>query len=96
MLFSKAREMDGLTFSFDGSMIGNGGLLLNGAACSLQRQEKAIPKDMTDEELIRLGDEEMLLSESAEAEANTLYLSEDELIAYPLAEGEPLIFTAAE
>jgi hypothetical protein len=77
-------------------MIEDGRFLLNGAAYSLQRRVLPIPEDMTDEELDRLGDEEMLLSESAEAEGKTLYLSADELIAYPLAEGEPLVFTVTE
>ena len=95
-LFSKCWKLDGQAFVFDVSMIEDGRFLLNGAAYSLQRRVLPIPEDMTDEELDRLGDEEMLLSESAEAEGKTLYLSADELIAYPLAEGEPLVFTVTE
>ena len=95
-LFSKAWELDGQAFTFHESMVGNGRLLLNGTAYSLQRRVLAIPADMAEEELDRLGDEEMLLSESAEPEKKTLYFSPDELIAYPLAEGEPLAFSAVK
>jgi hypothetical protein len=95
-LFNKAWELNGQTFAFNESMIENGRLVLNGTTYSLQRQVLAIRVDMTDEELDRLGDEEMLLSESSEVEEKTFYLSEDELIAYPLAEGEPLIFTVVK
>ncbi len=93
---NKAWKLDGQTFVFEASMIENGRLLLNGTAYSLQRRALPIPEDMTDEELDRLGDEERLLSESAESEEKTMYLSEKELIAYPLTDGEPLVFTADE
>lgn len=95
-LLRKAWKLDGQTFAFDESMIENGRLLLNGTAYSLQYKVLPIPEDMTEEELSRLGDEEKLLSESPEAEGKTLYLSEKDLIAYPLTEGEPLVFSADE
>ena len=95
-LFSKAWELGGQPFAFTESMIENGRFLLNGTAYSLQCRVLEIPADMTDEKRDQLGDEEMLLSESADAEVKTLYLSENELIAYPLAEGEPLVFTAVK
>ena len=95
-LFGKAWELDGQTFAFDASVMENGRLLLNGTAYSLQRQVLAISGDLTEEELDKLGDEEMLLSESAEAEGKTLRFSEDRLIAYPLADGEPLTFAVRQ
>ena len=94
VLFSKDWKLDGQKFAFDEAIIENGRLLLNGAAYSLQLRVLPIPENMTDEGLDQLGDKEMLLSESAEAEGKTLYLSECELIAYPLADGEPLVFMA--
>ena len=63
---------------------------------SLQYKVLPIPGDITDEELDKLGDQEMLLSESAESEGKTLYMSVRVLIAYPLTEGELLVFTAVE
>jgi hypothetical protein len=51
-----------------------------------------ISGNLTEEELDKLGDEEMLLSESAEAEGKTLFFSQDGLVAYPLADGEPMAF----
>ena len=95
-LYGKAWEMDGQAVAFSESMFENGRLLLNGAAYSLQRRVLPIPENMAEEELDKLGDQEMLLSESAEAEGKTLFFSADELIAYPLAEGELLIFTAVK
>ena len=95
-LFSKDWRLDGQVFAFDESIIENGRLFLNGTAYSLQYKVLPIPGDMTDEELDKLGEKEMLLSESAESVGKTQYLSENELIAYPLAEGEPLVFTADE
>lgn len=95
-LLHKSWELDGQAFAFDESMIELGRLLLNGQFYSLQYKVLSIPGDLTDEELDKLGDQEMLLSESAESEGKTLYMSEQELIAYPLTEGEPLVFTAGE
>ena len=95
-LFSKAWKLDGQAFAFDESMIENGRLLLNGTAYSLQYKVLPITEEMTEEELDKLGEEEKLLSESAESEEKTLYLSGNELIAYPLAEGEVLAFYADE
>jgi hypothetical protein len=51
-----------------------------------------ISGNLTEEELDKLGDEEMLLSESAEAKGKTLFFSQDGLVAYPLADGEPMAF----
>lgn len=95
-LFGKVWKLDGQTFAFDESMIENGRLLLNGKAYSLQYKVLPIPEEMTEEELDKLGEAEKLLSESTESEERTLYLSENELIAYPLAEGEALVFTAGD
>ena len=95
-LLNRAWKLDGQAFAFDESMIGDSRLLLNGKLYSLQYRVLPVPGDMTDEELDKLGDQEMLLSESAESEGKTLYMSEQELIAYPLTEGEPLVFTAGE
>lgn len=91
-LFGKTWELDGQAFAFDESIIENGRLLLNGTAYSLQRQVMTISGNLTEEELDKLGDEEMLLSESAEAEGKTLFFSQDGLVAYPLADGEPMVF----
>ena len=51
---------------------------------------------MTDEEIDKQGDNEMLLTDDTETGAMTLYMSEKELIAYPLKGGTPLVFTMAE
>ena len=91
-LFGKTWELDGQAFAFDESIIENGRLLLNGTAYSLQRQVMTISGNLTEEELDKLGDEEMLLSESAESEGKTLFFSKDGLVAYPLADGEPMVF----
>ena len=95
-LFTKEWKLDGQAFAFNESVYENGRLLMNGTAYSLQYRVLSIPEDMTDEEMDKLGDEEMLLSESTESEGKTLYMSEQELIAYPLTEGEPLFFTTDE
>ena len=95
-LFNKEWKLDGQKFAFDETAIENGRILLNGAAYSLQLRVLPIPEGMTDEEMDQLGDKEMLLSESVEAETKTLYLSGNELIAYPLGEGEPLVFMTDE
>ena len=50
---------------------------------------------MTDDELDRLLDEEKLLDDP-EADRRILYLSEKEIIAYPLESGTPLAFTMAD
>ena len=91
-LFGKTWELDGQAFAFVESIIENGRLLLNGTAYSLQRQVMTISGNLTEEELDKLGDEEMLLSESAEAEGKTLFFSKDGLVAYPLADGELMTF----
>ena len=77
-------------------MIDNGRLLYEGEYYSLQCQVLPIPEDMTDEEIDKQGDNEMLLTDDTETGAMTLYMSEKELIAYPLKGGTPLVFTMAE
>ena len=95
-LMNRAWIQDGKAFAFSEDMLENGRLLYDGVLYSLQCQILPIPEDLSDEELNRLNDEEMLLTDDPETGTITHYLSEKEIIAYPLGSGEPLLFTMAE
>ena len=95
-LMNRQWLLDGKPFSFSEDMIDNGRLLYEGAYYSLQCRVLPIPEDMPGDELDKLGNEEMLLSDNPETGAMTLYMSEKEIIAYPLKDGTPLVFTMAD
>lgn len=95
-LVNKKWTLNGEEVTLPIDTLDNGRILYDGKYYSLQCQVLPIPDDMTDEEKNQLGDEEQLMSTDSNTEEKSLYLSDSEIVAYPLDGGEPLLFTMAD